>query len=393
MRVLLIMVLSLTLNDSFFAQTEKKKKKEPKHFFNTTFFFDYYHKPEVDLDTTRSGVGKKLQSYGVTQSSISFYSPLLTINKYNRDSTVNSNFHLLIAGTAYWLQPHFKGITQHTLAKYGLGIRAIYNTGKKSIFFVESSPFVTSDITYGGGENTWRMAGTLLWSYSFNPHFNFRLGATKSFLWGNRYYLPFVGIRIGRVDRFNFSVQFPRNISLNVPMGPVVRMSLYSKPQGGVFNFSNKDTLYNKQKYSSVTNSSEKNIHFGRFELLTGLRVDVVPLRWLSLYFASGFSTRNGISFYSNNFNKNQKGAYGDFYAASPRNTIFVNFGMTIRFGKTKSYYNNQNIYEAIDLNNTLDPGENNTGPGNINIPIEKRKMPKQLKTSEIQDLIDANDF
>ena len=61
-------------------------------------------------------------------------SMVATANWYNKDSSVNSNFHLLFAATAYYLQPQFKGISQHTLAKYGIGIRAIYNTGKRSIF-------------------------------------------------------------------------------------------------------------------------------------------------------------------------------------------------------------------------------------------------------------------
>ena len=398
MRVVLLS-LFIGLSYSFYAQSDSfskknKKEKEPKHFFANTIFLDYYNKPSVNLrDTSR--IGKQLGSYGVAQSCISFYSPLLTINKYNSDSSVNSNFHLLLSGTAYYLQPIFSGITKHTLAKYGLGIRAIYNTGKKSIFFIESTPFLTQDITPGSAQNgTWRMSGTLLWSFSPSNHFNFRLGATKSFLWGNRFYLPFVGVRFGRVDGFNFSAQFPKNISLNLPLGNVFRLSLYSKPQGGVFNFSNKDTVYDGRYYKNANVGGDKVIQFGRYELLTGFRMDVVPCRWFNFYLSTGFSTKNGIAFYSNTFNKNNKsGSYGDFYARSPRNSVFVNFGMTFRIGRTKSYYNNANMYEAIDLNNTAGVGDNNINPGNGNIVIPKKKIPKNLKPSEIQDLIDANDF
>lgn len=386
------------LSYSFYAQSDsssrkKKKIKEPKHFFSNTIFFDHYSKPSVDLKDT-SRIGKQLGSYGVSQTCLSFYAPILTINKYNKDSTVNQNFHLLLAGTAYYLQPVFSGISKHTLAKYGLGIRAIYNTGKKSIFFIESTPFLTQDITPGSAANgTWRMSGTMLWSFSPNNHFNFRLGATKSFMWGNRFYLPFIGFRFGKVDGFNFSVQFPKNISLNMPLGNKFRLALYTKPQGGVFNFSNRDTVYDGNYYKNPNINNEKTIHFGRYELLSGLRLDVVPLRWLNFYVATGFSTKNGISFYSNNFNKNNKrGSYGDFYAHAAKSTLYFNFGLTVRIGKTKSYYNNKNIYEAIDLNNKVDPG-NNITPGNGNIVIPKKKIPNNLKPSEIQDLIDANDF
>jgi hypothetical protein len=401
-----IAVLSLLmgLSSSFYAQTDStkaktKKVKEPKHFFANTIFLDYYYKPPAPLlkgsgrpDTGR--VAKHLGEYGVAQSSLSFYSPLLTINKYNRDSTVNYNFHLLLSGTAYYLQPIFSGISQHTLAKYGLGIRAIYNTGKRSIFFIESSPFLTQDITAGSSDKgTWRMSGTLLWSYSPSQKFNFRLGATKSFLWGNRVYLPFVGLRFGSIDRVNFSIQFPKNISLNIPIGQTFRLSLYSKPQGGVFNFSNRDTVYNGNYYKNTNISDESVIHFGRYELLTGFRMDVVPCSWINFYLSTGFSTKNGIAFYSNGHNKDSKGQYGNFYAASPKNSVFINAGVTFRIGRTKSYYGNQNIYETIDLNNSIDPGDNNVNPGNGNIPTPKKKAIKSLKPSEIQDLIDDNDF
>ncbi len=389
--------LNIGLSYSFYAQdstkTKQKKIKEPKHFFSNTVFADFYNKPSVDLKDT-SRIGKQLGSYGVAQSCVSFYAPLLTINSFNKDSSVNSNFHLLLAGTAYYLQPIFSGITKHTLAKYGLGVRAIYNTGKKSIFFIESTPFLTQDITPGSAPNgTWRMSGTLLWSYSASKSFNFRLGATKSFLWGNRLYLPFVGIRLGRIDGFNFSAQFPKNVSLNLPVSNVFRLSLYTKPQGGVFNFSNQDTVYDSKYYKNGNILSNKIIQFGRYELLTGLRLDVVPCKWLNFYVSAGFSTKNGIAFYSNSFNKNNKFRLGDFYANAPQNSGYINCGITIRFGRTKSFYNNQNIMEAHDLNNTIDPGDSNVNPGNGNIIIPKKKAAKSLKPSEVQDLIDANDF
>lgn len=385
-------MLSLLLSLSFYAQTDKngKKKKEPKHFFNTTGVIDYYNKPEVDLNLKDSNkISQHLKTYGISQTVFNFFTPLATANWYNKDSSVNSNFHLLLSGTAYYLQPIFKGISVHTLAKYGMGIRAIYNTGKKSIFFLETTPFVTQDITKGAeSKATYRMAGTILWSYSPKPYFNLRLGGTKSFLWGNRYYLPFIGLRFGRVDKFNFSIQFPRNISLNIPFGNIVRMSIYTKPQGGLFNFSNKDTIYKV--------GNDKTINFGRYELLTGTRIDVVPTRWLSFYTAIGFSTRNYMAFYSDSYNSDNKNdALGEFYFNNPKNTIFLNFGLTIRLGKTKSFINNQNMYEVHDLNNSIDPGENNVNPGNGNIPIPKKKNEKspQLKFSEVSDLIDIYDF
>ena len=389
-----LLSLNLGLSCSFYAQdsTKQKKIKEPKHFFNTTISLDYYGKPNIDLNLkgmnmSELAIGQHLKSYGIAQSNLSFYTPLATINKFNKDSSVNSNFHLLFTGNYIVLQPQFAGITNHTLVKYGLGIRAIYNTGKKSIFFFETSPFVTQDLTYPS-DGIIRLSGTLLWSFSPTDGFNFRLGATKSFMWGNRFYLPFVGIRIGKLDKVNFSLQFPRIASLNIPISNAVRFSVFTKPQGGVYNFSNYDTIY------KLNNDKANNtIHFGRYEVLTGLRLDVVPNKWLNFYLATGFSTGNYMAFYSNTYNKGNDLEYWDFFSTTPGNTYFINAGLTLRFGKTKSYYNNRNIYEVIDLNNTIDPGDNNINPGNGNIPILKKKKPERVKPSEVQDLIDLNDF
>lgn len=392
-RAFLFLTLSFVLNLSFIAQTTKSagKKREPKHFFNTTGVLDYYNKPDVDLNLKDSNqVSKHLKSYGISQTCLNFLAPIATANWYNNDSSVNSNFHLLLSATAYYLQPKFDGISLHTLAKYGLGLRAIYNTGKKSIFFIETTPFVTQDVTKNAESiPAYRMAGTILWSYSPKPNFNFRLGGTKSFLWGNRYYLPFIGLRFGRLDKLNISVQFPKNISLNIPFSNMVRLSIYSKPQGGLFNFSNHDTIYKI--------SNDKTINFGRYELLTGARLDVVPANWINFYIATGFSTKNYIAFYSSNYNKdNQNNALGEFYFDNPKNTIFLNFGLVIRLGKTKSFINNHNLYEAHDINNSIDPGDNNVNPGNGSISIPKTKNEKTvsgLKPNEVQDLIDIYDF
>ncbi|MGZ4089949.1 MAG: hypothetical protein ACXVNO_04460, partial [Bacteroidia bacterium] len=63
-----------------------------------------------------------------------------------------------------------------------------------------------------------RLASTIVYSYNKSDRFNWRIGVTKSFMWGNRNYLPFIGLRFGRLDKTNLSIQFPRNISVNIPV-------------------------------------------------------------------------------------------------------------------------------------------------------------------------------
>jgi hypothetical protein len=73
---------------------------------------------------------------------------------------------------------------------------------------------------------------------------------------------------------------------------------------------------------------------------------------------------------------------------------MFVNFGITWRFGKAKKSNGNYLMYDIMDLNNTMDPGDNNSGPGNNDIRngTEKDEM-KKVQYKDVSDLIDDTDL
>lgn len=117
---------------------------------------------------------------------------------------------------------------------------------------------------------------------------------------------------------------------------------------------------------------------------------------WFNFYVALGLSTKNNITFYSEKANREKGNSpYRTFfYNQNMAPTGFFNAGLVFKFGKTKSYYNNKNMYDAIDLNNTIDGGDNNTSNGNAQIPIESKNLKKQdLNLKSVQDLVDYNDF
>jgi hypothetical protein len=351
------------------------KLKLPKHYFNTVIDIDGYRKPNQPLKDTVNAISKKLKSYGVKQLTLSFYTPLATIEKVTRDSTIR-NSHLLLTCNYMSLLPVFDGLSQHNLVKFGVGMRFIYNTGKKGVWFVDVSPFVTRDVSYRS-KPYYRMASTIVYSHNVTDKFNWRLGVTKSFLWGNRFYLPFVGLRIGKLDKVNLSIQFPRSINFNVPLNSKIIFSLYTKPQGGMFNFSNRDSLYFR--------NTDATFHFTRYEINSGFRFDFRIGSHFAFYVSSGLSSKNNITFYSDRANKS-KGFYKNyFYSRNTSPSLYFNFGLVFKFGKTRSYYKNRNIYDAIDLNN------GNTG--NLPIPLIQKKKKADLNLQSIQDLVDYNDF
>lgn len=353
----------------------------PKHYFNSVFLLDVFAKPSVKLDTAE--LGSKLGSYGLRQYNFSFYTPLWTkdYKGYGRDSNITANSHLLLTGNFLTLQPVFNNLKQHSLTKRGVGLRYIYNNGKKSVWFFDLSPFVTRDATIRSSKVSLRFASTAIYSYNPNYWFNFRIGYTRLFTLGNRVLLPFVGLRFGRLDKVNLSIQFPRSINFTVPLGASWALALYSRPQGGVFNYANSDTLYPKRTTAVI--------HFTRFEINSGIRTDYKIDNTFHCYLGLGVSTRNSITFYSEDGNKGRArllpyDTY--FYTTNPGPAYFVQFGLIARLGKTKSVYNNKNIYDAIDINNKTDIHDNNP-----QIPIAPKKLPGNLEA--ISDLMDVQDY
>lgn len=361
--------------------------KTPKHYFQTQIYFDAYRKPNQNIIDSTSILDDRLKSYGIRQLNLGFCTPIKTNQFISADSSIYTNTHYLLTGHLLSLRPQFNGIAQHNLVKLGLGLRIIHNTGKKGLWFIDIAPFFTRDVTFRDRNGYLRLANSFIYSYNFSPRFNLRAGLTKSFLWGNRNYLPYIGMRIGKLDGVHFSLQIPKNISLNIPINRNNRISIFTRPQGGMFTFSNKDSLYYFNREADFFN-------FTRYEILSGLRYDAAFGKVFSMYIALGLSTRNNITFYSESANANRPRApYRKyFYMKDFGPTGFINLGMVFKFGKTKSYYNQHNMYEAMDLNNSEGIG-NNTTLNPFNIPVHENVKKSKLNLADVQDLIDANDF
>jgi hypothetical protein len=196
------------------AAWDSLKIKLPKHYFKTVIILDSYRKADQEFKDTANRLASRLNMYAIKQFNASFYSPIFT--KTSELNGITKNTHVLLTGNFMLLQPVFSGISQHSLIKAGMGLRWIFNSGKKGVWFVDASPFVTKDVTYES-KGYFRLASTFVYSHNVSENFNWRVGVTKSFLWGNKNYWPFIGLRFGKLDKVNFSIQFPRSINLNVP--------------------------------------------------------------------------------------------------------------------------------------------------------------------------------
>jgi hypothetical protein len=149
-----------------------------------------------------------------------------------------------------------------------------------------------------------------------------------------------------------------------------------------MFNFSNSDSLYFKR--------TSETFHFTRYEVNTGFRFDVRLSSHFNFYIASGISSRNNITFYSEDANRRRRAYYNRyFYSKNVAPSLYFNFGLVLKFGKVRSYYNNKNIYDALDINNAVDLNSN----GNVQIPLSPARKKSDFNLQSVSDLIDYNDF
>ena len=397
----LLLGLAFSLNLFSQGDTAAKKVKLPKHYFTPTIYTDFYNTPQIDIRLTDAkgvllkddqlDMAKRLKTYQYSQSVGGFYFPLVTKERIHEDQHI-SNFHLLATGSYMLSMPRFGGTKDHNLLKVSLGMRGIYNTGKKGIWFFDATPFMSGDLSVSGTMIS-RWASTFVYDRMVSPRFSYRVGLTRTFILGNRYHLPYLGVRIGKVDRAYLSIQFPRFISFSFPIGSKFRMSIYSKATGSLLAMGNTDSLYNGTNGKS--NTIDKTIIFGRYDGNTGFRFDYNLNKHFTFYAAFGGANLRAVALFSNQYNaKNNAEKLVPFFGQKLDKVGYVNFGFTIRIGQAKSVYGNHNMYEVFNTNSTIDTGDNNTNTGDGNVPTEtKKKTIVNLKTKDVQDLIEAQDL
>ncbi len=366
------------------------KQREIRNYIRPTLSFSFFSTGARDVKGNIPILTDRLGQYKFMQSSLSFYTPLYTRTRFvGADSTNVNTFHLLFTLNALTDRPEFSGLEkQHKLYKFGVGIRTIWTFNSKFIMFADVSPFATGDKYNEQATSRLRLGATVVFNYMVSPKFSFRVGVTKNFLLGNKFYMPMVGIRIGKLDsKCYFQFQFPRHTSLTIQPSPKFTINIYSRAYGGLYNLSNEDSLYL---------GSDSVIQFGHFGVANGIRFDFRPGPNFNFFLSGGLAVRNYMWLYSYSHNRpNDQASLGPFYKARPDPTIFLQAGITIRFGKAKRSAGNYLMYDVFDLNNTMDPGDNNNNPGNGDITPEmkKKKEMEKVQYKDVEDLVDEADL
>ncbi|HLG03941.1 MAG TPA: DUF6268 family outer membrane beta-barrel protein [Bacteroidia bacterium] len=369
---------------------EKYRQRVVRNYIRPTLYFDNFSVGDSRLRSANPALTKRLGKYAFGQTNLGFYAPLYTSTKPGKkDSTSLNTFHLLLTLNAVNVRPRFSELQdQHSLYKAGIGLRGIWGFNSKCVLFTDLFPFVTGDRYKGQNSQQWRMGGSVIFNCMVKPTFSWRIGFTKNFLLGNRFYMPMVGFRWGALDGpVYFQLQFPRHTALVIQPSPKFSFTLYSRSYGGLYNLSNTDSIYSGQE--------DRAFQMGQWGLANGIRFDVRPNPNISFYFSTGFAVRTRLRFYSFYYNQqNNAQPLAPFYYAKPDPALFIHVGVSFRFGKSKKVAGNYLMYDIFDINNTMDPGDEGSGPGNSDIPRKYNQEEMQnVQYRDVVDLIDETDL
>ncbi len=351
------------------AQSDNPKK-EIKRYIRPNIYYNYYSTPRQRFKRNM------IESYGFRQSAIGGYLPIVTKSWYKKDEISIASFHLLAQGNFTSSRPYigYLGNRQHILYKLSLGLTAIYATGNKNIWYGSFQPFISQD-RYTIDRPTWRFAGIFLFNRTVNSHFSYRLGLLRTYMFGEsvRNNLPIIGFRIGRLDKVHLNIYLIRNIAVHFPIGKKCWGELFAKPVGGLYVFRNSDSLF----------ATKGAIQFGRYELLNGFNFTYRPNNSISLFASTGISYGKKVFLRDNKNND-------DLSFKAPI-SLFINTGINIAIGKSKTIQNNTEIYDVFSMQNTWG-GNNLNGADNVNIPnstgqsdIEKIN---RIKYNDVRDLL-----
>ncbi|MBN4065726.1 hypothetical protein JYT51_00160 [Candidatus Amoebophilus asiaticus] len=357
---------------------EKKEKKERKvrRYIRPTIYYNVFTTSKREIKS------EILKDYKFTQSNTGFYFPIYTTSWYRADGVTLTNVHFLGAGNLLFAKPHFSGLeTQHQLYKFSMGLRMIYNTGIKNIWFFHVGPYLSQD-NYTISSPKARLASVFLLNRTVSRKFSYRLGILRTFIFGHRINLPIIGFRFGPLDGTYVSFQLPKRVALYFPIGQKFTGGIYIKPFGGLYTFSNKNTRFDDRDTILV---------FRRYEILNGLILNYRYNRNFSFYLSGGVTHDRYLAFAEVN---TSDGIFNTFFRKEIDKALFLNIGLAIRMGKAVKVYNDINMYDVFDLNNLFDPGDVNDGPMNDEIPqIPKNKDIRNIQYLDVRDLMSEFDL
>jgi hypothetical protein len=371
-------ILFLFCNSHYASANEQSDTTRPLHYIKSSVYSQYTFFPERKIKDTDTDF---LQYSDLT---VGACVPLFTKSKWVENGKRLRTTHLLFNGSYSWNRFSSAFVPEpRNLIRRNLGLRMIHNDGRGNSFFVSINPYSARD-RYSSFNASRRMATMLVYNRTVSEKFSFRLGLWRTYIFGRRSTLPIIGLRFGRLDKLNFNLQFPRNISLNYPVSRALTISLVSRPVGTLYALRNDDSQYT---YKGNT------VYLGTRDVISGLQVTLIPFRNFVVYAGSGIA--KGTSTRAEKINSfGLRGVNYEFSRFRLENSPYLNLGLVWYIGRTRNSGGNSQMYDVIDMNNSFGHDDNNVLLPNGQIPANQGSKDNiGLQYKDIEDLISVSDL
>ncbi|MFN8436048.1 MAG: DUF6268 family outer membrane beta-barrel protein [Cytophagales bacterium] len=315
--------------------------------------------------------------YSYRQNNIGFYVPLYTETWIKDDKISVSSIHILGGVDYINYIPKFSFIDDTLrLSKFSTNLKLFWANGSKNVWFFQLSPFVSKQFNTVNKRYS-SSTFTIIYNRTVSEKFAYRLGITGNYTFGRFLPIPILGLRIGKLDKIHANLQFPRNLSLEIPINKTIQISIFNKSFGGIYAISLKDTL---------RFNTEKRILLGRYEILHGVQSNFKINNHFSLYVGLGFTNKRHLNFTFQN--KLSENIIKDKNKIPP--SLLVTFGFAIRIGKAKQHYNDSNMYNLFEMNTSMGSNHKDAGTYDTDIPTpsDSKIGTKKLQYKDVEDLI-----
>ncbi len=346
--------------------------KKVKRYIRPCLYINHYSTPQRRVEPSKQ--------YTFAQNNLGYYMPLYTNTWFNKDSISLSSFHVIMTTDLMRYKPSIAFLNEkYEIGRLSAGVRIFYSNGNRSVFYFSVAPFVSQEWTLFGRRPI-RVPMAFIYSRTVSKKFSYRLGVARSYTFGRVLPIPIIGFRFGPIDNLHVSIQFPRNIAFNFPMGKSSWASVFTRSMGGIYNVETQDTI--------ITDAGEK-AQLRRYELLHGMQFSFRTGKNVSFYFSTGFTSSRRITYVFED--ETTKSGY-NFNKQTIAPSMFFSMGISFRFGKAKKVYNNTLMYDVLDLNTLKNTGLSETGPVDNDVPADPNRSKiddaKKIKYKDVEDLI-----
>jgi hypothetical protein len=317
----------------FFAATQCMAQFHNEKFLRTGLTLAYENQPERNFSSSDS-------IYKSAKYSLAFRQPILNIVSKGGDQGA-----FKLTGLMFNLKASRTDLTMdflhenHKLFHAGGGLDFIYFPGRKILYLVNFNANIYQD-NYVSGIADLRYTGFFLLNYRASKTVSLKGGLSYSFLFGRGIPLPILGAGFHFKSGTEINLLLPYYFNIAQKLGAKSTLSLTMKPDGSVYEFSNKGNFVGYEPIVQLRQTSFK----------VGINYAFAFNENVKFFIEGGMIRHSTVSFSENKITDKET-----FFDADVDNGPYGKAGFIITFGEAPKWgkQNGVNFMLDYDVNGT----------------------------------------